>query len=145
MGVFEDTGRPLGAMLLVVTDDHRLVLHHRDDVPGIAHSGCWAGFGGAVEREESVGNALTREVMEETGFEVNNPIFLTNEIDHEGDGRRISMFCVIGGIRPADIILQEGVGIGVFTVSELKDLNISPFVRRTMESHVIPMLSGPES
>jgi hypothetical protein len=83
--------------------------------------------------------------MEETGFEVNNPIFLTNEIDHEGDGRRISMFCVIGGIRPADIILQEGVGIGVFTVSELKDLNISPFVRRTIESHVIPMLSGPES
>jgi hypothetical protein len=36
------------AMLLIVTDDGRLLLHHRDDKPGIAHPGCWAGFGGAV-------------------------------------------------------------------------------------------------
>jgi ADP-ribose pyrophosphatase YjhB (NUDIX family) len=41
-------------MLLIVTDDGRLLLHHRDDKPGIAHPGCWAGFGGAVEEGESV-------------------------------------------------------------------------------------------
>jgi 8-oxo-dGTP pyrophosphatase MutT (NUDIX family) len=145
MQVVDGPDRPLGAMLIVVTDDHRLVLHHRDDRQGIAHPGCWAGFGGAVEEGETVEDALKREAMEETGVDVQNPIFLTNEIDHEGDGRLISLYCVIGGISPSDIILQEGVGIGVFTIAQLRDLNISPFVRRSIHSHVIPMLSGPES
>jgi NUDIX domain len=42
------------AMLLIVTDDGKLLLHHRDNKPGISHPGCWAGFGGAVEEGESV-------------------------------------------------------------------------------------------
>jgi hypothetical protein len=29
-------------MLLIVTDDGKLLLHHRDDKPGIAHPGGWA-------------------------------------------------------------------------------------------------------
>ncbi|HEX3964501.1 MAG TPA: hypothetical protein VHZ03_48945, partial [Trebonia sp.] len=41
------------AMLLIVTDGG-LLLHHRDDKPGIAHPGCWAGFGGAVEAGETI-------------------------------------------------------------------------------------------
>ena len=127
-------------MLLIVTEDHHLVLHHRDDLPEIAHPGCWAGFGGAVEESESVEEALRREVTEETGVEVHNPIFLTDEIDYEGDGRLVSLFYVIGEIEPTDIELQEGVGIGVFGVSQLDDLNITPFVRRAIQSHLVQIL-----
>ena len=36
-------------MLLIVTEDGGLLLHHRDDKPGIPNPDCWAGFGGAVE------------------------------------------------------------------------------------------------
>ena len=89
-------------------------------------------------------DALRREVIEETGVVVQNPIFLTDEIDHEGDGRLISLYYVIGGIGPSDIDLQEGIGVGVFTVSELGDLDISPFVRRAIQSHLMPVLSGSE-
>ncbi len=56
-----------------VTDDGRLLLHHRDDKPGIAHPSCWAGFGGAVEEGESVEEALRREVLEETGLVIEEP------------------------------------------------------------------------
>jgi 8-oxo-dGTP diphosphatase len=139
---FAERGRPLGAMLLIVTDDQRLILHHRDDVEGIAHPGCWAGFGGAVEEGESVDDALRREVMEETGLEVQSPIFLTEAVDYEGDGRLVSLFCVIGGISSSDIDLHEGLGVGVFSPSELKELNITPFVRRVIQSHVIPLIAG---
>jgi 8-oxo-dGTP pyrophosphatase MutT (NUDIX family) len=139
VSALDDRDRFEGAMLLIATDDYRLVLHHRDDIQGIAHPGRWAGFGGAVEAGETVEEALEREVMEETGIQLHNPIFLTKEMDLEGDGRSVSMFYVIGGIEPAQITLREGQGLGVFTVAELRDLDISPFVRRTIRSHLLPL------
>lgn len=125
-------------MLLIVTDDHRILLHHRDDIAGISHPGCWAGFGGALEGDESVEQGLRREMKEETGLEVHDPIFLTDEVDHEGDGSLISLFYVLGSVDPNDIDLHEGVGIGLFAVEELASLQLSPFVRRAIYSHLIP-------
>jgi 8-oxo-dGTP pyrophosphatase MutT (NUDIX family) len=132
-------------MLLIVTEDNKLLLHHRDSIPGISHPGCWAGFGGAIEGDESVEEALRREMKEETGLEIEDPIFLTDEIDHEGDGSLISLFFVLGGVDPKDIDLQEGVGIGVFEVEELASLEISPFVRRAIQSHLVPKVLGRKS
>jgi 8-oxo-dGTP pyrophosphatase MutT (NUDIX family) len=82
-------------MLLIVTDGG-LLMHHRDDKPGIANPGCWAGFGGAVEDGETVEEALHREVAEETGLVITDPVFLTDAVDHEGDGRLVSLFYVCG-------------------------------------------------
>ncbi len=131
-------------MLLVVTDQLKLVLHHRDNSPGISHPGCWAGFGGRVEDGESVEQALQREVREETEVEIQDPIFLTEECDHEGDGSLISLFYVVGGIDPTDIHLHEGAGIGVFDVGELPSLKLSPFVRRAIDSRLLPTLLNRE-
>jgi ADP-ribose pyrophosphatase YjhB (NUDIX family) len=50
-------------MLLIVAGDG-LLLHHRDDKPGIAHPGRWAGFGGAVEDGETVEQASSRHCAE---------------------------------------------------------------------------------
>ncbi|MGC1239145.1 MAG: NUDIX domain-containing protein [Acidimicrobiales bacterium] len=129
-------------MLLVVTDEFKLLLHHRDDKPGIFHPGCWAGFGGAVEDGESIEHALWREMREETEIDIHDPIFLTEECDHEGDGSLISLYYVVGGINPTDIHLHEGSGIGVFEVEELASLNLSPFVQRAITSQLLPKLLG---
>lgn len=86
-------------MLLIVTDGG-LLMHHRDDKPGIANPGCWAGFGGAVEYGETVVEAVRREVREETGLMISDPVFLTDAVDYEGDGRLVSLFYVAGDFRP---------------------------------------------
>lgn len=70
VGVEESPAHAQSVMLLVVTDDGRLLLHLRDDIPGILHPGCWAGFGGRAEGNESIEEALRREVLEETGIEL---------------------------------------------------------------------------
>src|ERR1700751_712125 len=127
------------AMLLIVTDGG-LLLHHRDDKPGIPHPGCWAGFGGAVEEGESVEQALRREVLEETGLEINNAAFLTSEVDHEGDGRDVSLFYVVGDYRPENIDFREGAGVAVHAVADLPMLKMSPFVRRAIGAHLLPVL-----
>lgn len=129
-------------MLLVVTNDRRLLLHHRDDIPGIAHPGCWAGFGGAVEEGETVGQALRREVQEETGVDITDPVFLCEEVDYEGDGSLVSLFYVFGGIEMSDIDLREGEGVGVFSLDELLDLSLSPFVRRAIDTHLEEVLTA---
>ena len=127
-------------MLPIVTDDGRLLLHHRDDKPGIQHPGCWAGFGGAVEEGESVEEALRREVLEETGLVVEEPRLLTEAVDVEGGGRLVSLFYVRGGIGPEQIDLCEGALVGVHSLDELEDLEVTPFVRRAITSHLAPLI-----
>jgi 8-oxo-dGTP pyrophosphatase MutT (NUDIX family) len=128
------------AMLLIVTDSG-LLLHLRDDKPGLPHPGCWAGFGGAVEEGETTEQALHREVLEETGLEITGATFLTSETDHEGDGREVSLFYVAGGYRPEDIDLREGAGVAVHPLEDLPGLKMSPFVRRAIRSHLLPVLA----
>jgi ADP-ribose pyrophosphatase YjhB (NUDIX family) len=131
-------------MLLIVTDDQQLLLHLRDDKPGIPHPGCWSGFGGAVEDGETVVDAVRREVFEETGLRIAEPVFLTEEVDVEGDGRLVSLFYVVAGIGPDDIDLREGAGVGVHDIGELGRLPVAPFVYRAVRSHLVPALqSGP--
>jgi 8-oxo-dGTP diphosphatase len=127
------------AMLLIVTDSG-LLMHLRDDKPGIPHPGCWAGFGGAVEEGETIEQALRREVLEETGLEISSATFLACETDHEGDGREVSLFYVTGDYRPEDIDLREGAGVAVHSLEDLPQLKMSPFVRRAIGSHLLPVL-----
>lgn len=135
-----DPGRRRAAMLLIVTGDG-LLLHHRDDKPGIAHPDCWAGFGGAVEAGETVEEALHREVVEETGLVIGDAVFLTDVLDREGDGRLVSLFYTVGDYRPGDIDLHEGAGVAIHPIAELPGLKITPFVRRAIESHLLPLLN----
>jgi 8-oxo-dGTP pyrophosphatase MutT (NUDIX family) len=129
------------AMLLIVTGNG-LLMHLRDDKPEIPHPGCWAGFGGAVEEGETTEQALRREVLEETGLEVSGATFLACETDHEGDGREVSLFYVTGDYRPEDIDLREGAGVAVHSLPDLPQLTMSPFVRRAINSHLLPVLSA---
>ena len=129
------------AMLLIVTEDGGLLLHHRDDKPGIPNPDCWAGFGGAVEDGETVEEAVVREVREETGLQITDPIFLTEAVDHEGDGRTVSLFYIVGGVHPEDIDLQEGAGVAVHAIADLPGLKITPFVRRAIYSHLLALIA----
>ncbi len=128
-------------MLLIVTEESDLLLHHRDNKPEIPNPDCWAGFGGAIEEGETIEDALLREVREETGLQIADPIFLTEAVDHEGDGRTVSLFYIVGGVLPEDIDLHEGAGVGVHRIEALPRLKMTPFVRRAIYSHLLPLIA----
>jgi hypothetical protein len=63
-------------------------------------------------------------------------------VDCEGDGRLVSLFYVTGDFQPDDIDLHEGAGIGIHRIEDLPGLNITPFVRRTIESDLLPAIAN---
>jgi 8-oxo-dGTP diphosphatase len=136
-----ETERLLGVMLVIITDDRRLLMHLRDDFPHIDHPGTWAGFGGATEDGETADEAIRREVLEETGIELVGAERITEIIDVEGSGRYVTMYVVRGGIEPADIDLQEGAGIGVLSLAELREQRVPPFVARFIDEHLAHQLA----
>ncbi len=56
------------AVGLIVADDGRLLLQHRDDKPGIFDPGRWGCFGGHVDAGERPQEAFLREMHEELGW-----------------------------------------------------------------------------
>ncbi len=56
------------AVGLIVADDGRLLMQHRDDKPGLNGAGLWGDFGGHVEAGETLTAAFLREIDEELGW-----------------------------------------------------------------------------
>jgi 8-oxo-dGTP pyrophosphatase MutT (NUDIX family) len=56
------------AVGLIVADDGRLLMQHRDDKPGLNGAGLWGEFGGHVEPGETLTDAFLREIDEELGW-----------------------------------------------------------------------------
>ena len=80
-------------------------------------------------------------MREETGLEIGDPVFLAEAVDHEGDGRSVFLYYIVGGVRLEDIELREGAGVGVHRVEDLPRLKVTPFVRRAIQSHLLPIIA----
>ncbi len=59
---------PQIAVGLIVAEDGRVLLQHRDDKPDILEPGVWALFGGHIDPHEEPARAFLREMQEELGW-----------------------------------------------------------------------------
>ena len=64
----DPVGRDEVAVGLIVADDGRLLMQHRDDKPGLNGAGLWGEFGGHVDPGETLTDAFLREIDEELGW-----------------------------------------------------------------------------
>ncbi len=75
---FEDGGkgflRHVVVDALVIQKDTILLVKRADT---LSEGGKWALPGGFADRDETTQKAVTREVLEETGYEIHNPILFT--------------------------------------------------------------------
>ena len=63
------------ATLCYVRKDGKTLMVHRNKKPNDMHLGKWNGLGGKLEPGESPEECCVRELYEETGLRVRNPIF----------------------------------------------------------------------
>ena len=130
-------------MVVIVCDDGRLLLHHRDDRPDIYYPGHWAGFGGALEAGEGDEDALLREMAEETGITLRRGEASVITCVPDPEARRdVTVYLLRRTIAFEEIDLQEGQGVGLFHVSELDDLQIPPFLHDVLDAHVVPLAAA---
>lgn len=132
-----------GVMVVIVAEENKILLHHRDDRPDVLYPGYWAGFGGAVEPGEQLDEALCRELAEETGLTlIPGEAVVISEVLDPVSGRLMTVSLLRRAIGPSDIVLGEGQGVGLFAAQELAALAIPPFLRAVIEDHVLPRLAA---
>ncbi len=73
------------AVGLIVAEDGRLLLQHRDDKPGLPGADLWGFFGGHIEPGERPAETFLREMGEELGWRPRHfEPFATREVDSGG-------------------------------------------------------------
>jgi ADP-ribose pyrophosphatase YjhB (NUDIX family) len=116
---------------VVVDEADRIVLQRRTD------NGLWALPGGGMNIGESVADAITREVREETGYEVEplHVVGVYSDPAHvfaydDGEVRQEYSVCiacrVVGGSQQ---VSDESTEVGAFSAEEIEKLEMHPRIR----------------
>ena len=108
---------------ILVNSKKQILLHLRDDKPGILAPGCWAFIGGGVEEGESGPDAIKREVKEEINYLINDFQYLDKIYFRK---YKMDVLVYIGKLdaREDEIKLTEGQGVKFFYPDEIKKLKM---------------------
>jgi 8-oxo-dGTP diphosphatase len=121
----------IGSALLVRDERNRILLGQRNKDP---QRGFWIIPGGKIHAFESIAEAGTREIQEETGLTVKvGAHFKVYEIVNPPNEHRIVIFSwakvIEGAPKAADDLSQ----VKFFSTEELDDIPLTPLVRRVLE------------
>lgn len=118
---------------IILTEDGRYLLQHRDDIPQIWFPDHWGCFGGAVDGGEDPVAALKRELYEEIEFEPEEILYFTRfdfDLTKLGLERyyRIYYMMSMTSSERKRLVLHEGSGVQAFTGEEiLYKLRVTPY------------------
>jgi 8-oxo-dGTP diphosphatase len=71
---FPTANLPVAVSLAILYQQGKFLMQLRDDIAGILYPGHWGLFGGHLEQGESPEEGLLRELMEEIGYDVEQPV-----------------------------------------------------------------------
>jgi len=113
------------AVAVIVNADNKMLLLKRADIKDIWMPGKWALVGGAIEKGETPEKAVSREIQEETGLNIDKFI-KTFSIQRNPDSIEYIFACRYDG-DPTDIILNnENSNYGWYDIGEMEFLDIVP-------------------
>jgi 8-oxo-dGTP diphosphatase len=127
-----ETGTQKGVSAILINPQGQVLLQQRDDNPAIRYPGHWSLFGGTIEDGESPAAAVAREVKEEIDFEMRNFGLFREFVQNNKQE-----FAFAGELtaRLDELTLSEGQGMNFFYPSQLKELQIRPDDKETLEQY----------
>lgn len=124
-----------GIMVLVTDPAGRLLMHHRDDKPGIAWPGYWTPIGGWREADETPEENAAREVHEEAGITITRMRTVPGP-QHESVSPLVRVLHAVWDGPDSDLRLgDEGLAVRMVPFDEVLDLKVPPYMH-----HYLPLL-----
>jgi 8-oxo-dGTP diphosphatase len=125
------------AVGLIVAEDGRLLMQHRDDKPGLTGAGKWGFFGGHLEPGERPAQAFLREMIEELGWRPRH-FEPYDSIDVHRDGWSVTSHAFAAHLdTPLDALtLGEGQAMALYEPSALPE-DTAASVRPVIERFVL--------
>ncbi|MCF3963639.1 NUDIX domain-containing protein [Streptomyces fuscigenes] len=126
------------AAALLVNDAGEYLLHLRDHIPGIRDPGAWSLIGGSREGDETAGETIDREILEEVGLVVADLRLLCRvELPGPGGaaGGRIDVFHGRWNGDAHALPLTEGVMCHWFTRATSERLRLGPIAATALRRH----------
>lgn len=112
------------AVAILYDDEGKMLLEHRAETRK-SFPGYWALFGGRIERNETPEDAVRREIKEELGYTLSNPVFLLTQELSQGSGKHVFVE-KYDGVQPLVLNPYESQKYGWFTLKETKNLKQIP-------------------
>ncbi|MGW4895150.1 NUDIX domain-containing protein [Kitasatospora sp. NPDC004240] len=126
-----------GIMVLVTDRAGRLLMHHRDDKPGIAWPGHWTPIGGWREADETPQETAAREVREEAGIEISRMRPVPGP-QHDLVSPLTRVLHAVWDGPESDLRLgDEGLAVRMVPLDEVLDLKVPPYMH-----HYLPLLAA---
>lgn len=107
--------------ILLIDEENKVLLQHRDDKPNIWNPGAWGLFGGSLEQGESFEEAIIRETKEELNYNLKDPKLFDKLISEEKV--IYSFYKKIKNEEKKTLKLLEGQDWGWFTFDKADKLN----------------------
>ncbi|WP_051740766.1 MULTISPECIES: NUDIX hydrolase [unclassified Kitasatospora] len=129
-----------GVLVFVTDPAGRLLMHQREDRPGMPWPGYWTPIGGWREADESARESAVREVREEAGIDITGLRTLPDP--HHSFGLPLTrvLHAVWDG-READLRLgDEGLAVRMVPLDEVPLLKVPPYMQ-----HYLPLLADAAS
>ena len=121
-----------GVSAILINPLGQVLLQQRDDNPAIRYPGHWSLFGGTVEDGESPADATAREVHEEIDFKLRNFGLFREFVQNN---KREFAFAGELSAGLDELTLSEGQGMNLFYPEQLKELQIRPDDKDTLEKY----------
>ena len=117
----------------MITDSQgRLLLHLRDDIPGISWSGYWSVLGGGCDEGEHPDDAIVRELEEEAGLRIPHLVHRFDIADVRGSGQLLGVYTGTWDGDPSTLALTKGQELRFFPPSDLAGLLVPPHIREAI-------------
>ena len=115
----------VSAGIILVDEQGRILLEHRSDDPSIMFPGFWGITGGAAQGGESPEEAARREVLEETGLEVEEMRPFRVYQEEDASGLRYELHIFHAPLPPGEARPGEGQDLRLFSPPELPQLPLA--------------------
>ena len=115
----------------VIHSKDKILLQLRDQKPNIFYPGVWGLFGGGVDDGEKPIDALKRELLEEIGLEIKSAKLLFSW-NHDKYNSILHFFLVPLTVELEKLCLNEGQGMDLFSIEQIKRLPITPSLKKNI-------------